>query len=530
MEEANDESYKRVLLQAFIHPDVEDDARCLGYLSTFYDNPEFGVSCALPPYGSALYLNSKRDVSRSSSQMWQITSVDGAKGEFKMIASNKPDVCLRVLAAEDCGSQPALVEDSTSYSANTIKYKTWKIVKRYDLVAKSSPPPSPSPLPPAVPAPGPVISGPTSSTSGYVSVRIESIGGDNGCAVSSILLTSIGAAVGSLPKTVEVSTEGLNTVSVQLGQRGYNSIYAVGNCNNGGRTERSNSLTVFNTVPGPPSPPPPPPKIVYAYVSDTDNDYITSCIVSGSSLTGCTNSTGTGFSSPIGIAISGSIAFVANSGDNTVTSCTIAGPLLTNCTDSGGTGFTGATGIAISGSTAFVTNKIPNTVTSCTISGSSLTGCTDSGGTGFGNPQGIAISGTTAFVTNESGSTISSCTISGSSLTGCTNSGATNVNGPVAITVSGSTALVANYAGNSVTSCTISGSTLNCSPSGGTGFNVPTGIAISGTTAFVVNYDAEYAQSTDYVSSCRISGSSLTNCVNSGATSLNVPWGIVIDA
>lgn len=55
------EMYKTVSVQAFVHPDVEGDARCLGFASTFYGSPEFKGTCALPPYGNALFLNSTQD-------------------------------------------------------------------------------------------------------------------------------------------------------------------------------------------------------------------------------------------------------------------------------------------------------------------------------------------------------------------------------------------------------------------------------------------------------------------------------------
>ena len=48
---------KKVSIQAFIDPNVEDEARCLGYLSSFYDNPKYKWTCSMPPYGDGLFLN-----------------------------------------------------------------------------------------------------------------------------------------------------------------------------------------------------------------------------------------------------------------------------------------------------------------------------------------------------------------------------------------------------------------------------------------------------------------------------------------
>ena len=254
------EDYKTISLQAFIHPDNEDDARCLGFVSTFYGISDFKGTCVIPPYGNALFLNSSRDDSKDNSELWKIRQTDGATEQFELVASNKPDVCLQTLAVEDCSDQPSLIESSAPFTESR-KYRSWKLVRRYDLSPKSSPlppPPSPPPPSPVGPAPGPVISAPSSTTSGYVTLLVQSNGGNSGCSVWSITLTSVGAAVGSLPQTVEVSASmpGLNSVgvSVPLSQAGYNSIYAVGKCTNGGGTERSNALSVFYLASSGPAP------------------------------------------------------------------------------------------------------------------------------------------------------------------------------------------------------------------------------------------------------------------------------------
>ena len=257
------EGYKTISLQAFIRPDVEDEARCLGFVSTFYGNSDF--ACDSPPYGGALFLNSSRDDSKDSSEMWKIRQVDGTAGQFEIVASNKPDACPRVMAVEGCSGQPALIENSPPYVTESTKYRSWTFVKRYDLVPKASPPPPPPPppLPPVGPAPGPVISAPTSATLAYVVVKIDNFGGDDGCSISSITLTSRGVAAGSVPQTVEVSVTlpGLssNGVQVPLTKNGYNSVYAVGTCSNGEKTDWSNELFVFYTKPGPSGEPIPSP-------------------------------------------------------------------------------------------------------------------------------------------------------------------------------------------------------------------------------------------------------------------------------
>lgn len=56
------DAYKIISLQAFIHPDVEDEARCLGFMSTFNGSSDFAFDSL--PYGSALFLNFSRDYAK----------------------------------------------------------------------------------------------------------------------------------------------------------------------------------------------------------------------------------------------------------------------------------------------------------------------------------------------------------------------------------------------------------------------------------------------------------------------------------
>ena len=538
------DEYKTISLQAFIHPDVEDEARCNGFVSTFYGNSDFKGTCVIPPYGSALFLNSSRDDSEDSAQMWTIRQADGATGGFEILASNKPDVCLRTMAVEDCSDQSSLIESSPPYFSESKKYRVWKLVRRYDLSPKSSPPPpsptpspspSPSPLSPAPPtpvgpAPGPIISAPSSTTSGTVTVLVQSNGGNNECSVSSIILTSVGAAVGSLPQTVEVSASrpGLSSVgvSVPLSQVGYNSIHAVGKCSNGGTTERSNGLSVFYAVsygvspsPPPPSPPPPPPLQLFSFpsgimisgstifVTNQGTTYVTACTISGSSLTGCTLAAN-GFSVPIGIAESGSTAFVTNYGSDSVSACSISGSTpatLTGCTATG-SGFADPQGIvtsSVGGSAAFVGNtQSTRNVIGCTVSGSpaALTSCNPTG-SGISQVRGMALDGSTMFLANDGD--LLTCTVSGSTLSSCSSTGPSGGRF-FDVAISGTTAFVLDYGNNQVLACAITAgtpATLSSScTSTGSGFAGPWGIAISGSSVFVSNlYDST-------ISGCTLNG------------------------
>lgn len=250
-----------VSVQAFIHPDVESEAKCLGFISSFYGNPEYRGTCVIPPYGNGLFLNDTQEEDYIDSEVWTVRPIDNAVGTFALIASNKPAVCLRYLGVKDCSMQAELVQKDAEESSD---YVAWKLVRRYDLAPVVSPPPPPAPAPllppvspPAPPSPqtapvsipGPTISAPSSTSSGYVDVVVNALGGNAGCSVSSIVITAIASSVGSLAETVEVSASrpGLSSegILVPLKYAGYNSINAVGKCSNGDVTERSNGLSVF---------------------------------------------------------------------------------------------------------------------------------------------------------------------------------------------------------------------------------------------------------------------------------------------
>ena len=261
----NSASKKVVSLQAFIHPDVQDEARCLGYVSTFYDNPKYQWTCSVPPYGDGLFLNGTKSegIANGNSQLWSVQPAE-KQGEFVLIAANKPSVCARALAANDCDALTTLVEYPVTGSAGPRAYTSWRLIKRYDI-SPTDPSPTPTPTPsPVVPTPlpvnpafipGPTIAAPSSTSSGSVRVTVKDVGGNERCSVRSITVTHSGNTVGSVSKTetVDVSTPGLATEGILLNLQvnGFNSIYAIGTCSGGSETtEMSNQLSVFNSVSG----------------------------------------------------------------------------------------------------------------------------------------------------------------------------------------------------------------------------------------------------------------------------------------
>jgi hypothetical protein len=259
--------YKTVSMQAFIHPDTESPARCQGFVSTFYGSSEYAGTCVIPPYGNTMFLSSEGN---TSSVLWKIRLVDPSKGEFEMIAANKPDVCPRVLAAEDCNTQPTLIENSIAFFSESKRYTSWKLVKRYDLVPviiPSPPPPPPTPSPPPSPPsppsppppqpistviPGPIISAQNATSSRFLTIIVNSTGGNTDCDVASITFTAVGRDSELLPQILEVSTsrQEMNTqgIAMPLVQYGYNDVSAIGKCSNGKTTEKSNTLSVLYTI------------------------------------------------------------------------------------------------------------------------------------------------------------------------------------------------------------------------------------------------------------------------------------------
>ena len=269
-----DEDRVDVTLQAFMHPALEDQGKCLGYVSNYYGNPEYRGSCVIPPYGNGLFINGTEDTGNDvpiNPQVLSITTApsrSAAEGAFELTAANKPDVCMRALAVEDCDLQAVLVEDPAEYFVESKKYKTWILTKRYDVVPKTSPPSPLSPPPPSPPSPPPPASSPppasipgpriepyvygqTVVTWGYVEISVKSFGGNAACSVESITFTAVNKATAASASTAAYSVDNLQRLplaTVPLAAWNEYEVYAVGTCSSGESTERSNGLSVLSVV------------------------------------------------------------------------------------------------------------------------------------------------------------------------------------------------------------------------------------------------------------------------------------------
>jgi hypothetical protein len=139
-----------VSVQAFVHPALEDQGKCLGYVSNYYGDAQYKGTCVVPPYGNGLFLSGKEDAGNKASNSPQVLTMKAAaaaEGEFVITAANKPDECARALAVEDCTNRAVLVEDPVKYFPDSKKYTTWVLIytKRYiyDVVASVPLPPAP---------------------------------------------------------------------------------------------------------------------------------------------------------------------------------------------------------------------------------------------------------------------------------------------------------------------------------------------------------------------------------------------------
>jgi len=105
--------------------------------------------------------------------------------------------------------------------------------------------------------PGPVISGPSETSSGYANIVVKEFGGGNRCSVVSITFYASSSTVGSTQQSIvfPVSQQSLVTsgVPIPMPSSGYYSVYAVGKCSSGEETRISNQLSVFSYIQGAPA-------------------------------------------------------------------------------------------------------------------------------------------------------------------------------------------------------------------------------------------------------------------------------------
>lgn len=237
-----------VSIQAFVHPNVEEEALCLGYMSTFYGMQGYTLTCDAQPYGTGVFLDGSKATGMGTEypQTWVVRR--SGDGGFEIAAASKPDGCARVLATANCSRQLLLLltEDSSAEY-----FKSWKFIKRYDIIPPSPPPPPPSPPPvaPLGPVPGPIIAAASSTTSGFVNVAVTKFPQDNRCSASSVVFEYASVTIGAIKETVEVPASLTTSTVIPMNRPGYHTIYAFVKCSSGEVSEQSNGLTVFSEIP-----------------------------------------------------------------------------------------------------------------------------------------------------------------------------------------------------------------------------------------------------------------------------------------
>lgn len=250
------------------------------------------------------------------------------------------------------------------------------------------------------------------------------------------------------------------------------------------------------------------------------------------------------FSGPAFIAINsaGTYAYVTNKISSNVSKCKISPTTgdLTICVDSGATGFTQPMGIAISGNYAYVSEFVGNKVYKCTIDATSgnFTSCVDSGALGLMNPVGIAFqNSTTAYIANNGVSlqATSKCDINAitGQLENCVpGASLVGVSKAFGIAIGGSAYsgyfVVNNLLSGSVSACGF-GSSIACSAAyvpGGTDFVNPIDIAIYGDKAYVTSSNGI----ANTITTCTISGGVFGPCSVNNIVELSNPYGIAVNS
>lgn len=266
----------------------------------------------------------------------------------------------------------------------------------------------------------------------------------------------------------------------------------------------------------------------YAYISNFGNSTVSQCTVDSSTgaLTGC-GTTGSGFSSNIGVSLSNYYSFVDNNTATTSVRCRVSSSTgaLSTCTNTG-SGLSSPQGNTLNNAYFYAVNSANSTVSKCTVSSSTgdLSSCNTTG-SGFNSPRAIVINNGFAYIANGSG-TVSKCTVDSTSgaLSSCvsTGSGFGNPNG---IVINNGFAYIANVSGSTVSKCTVDGTTglLSSCATTGSGFANPRGMNINNNFIYVTN-----SGTNNSVSTCTINTvtGALTGCgTTSGFTD---PRGIFI--
>jgi hypothetical protein len=265
---------------------------------------------------------------------------------------------------------------------------------------------------------------------------------------------------------------------------------------------------------------------VHAYVSDTGTNSVLMCSIGANGALSNCASTGSGFSSPVAIAFSGSFAFVSTSATD-VYSCAVGSDgSLSSCASAvSGLQFPG--NLAVNGSYLFIANTNAfGGPTACVLgSGGSLSLCTSTGAvTNQNQASGVTFTNGFAYIatvgdqslpgvlvcTAGSNGTLSGCTDSGSGLSNARNLVVAGNN--IYIAAGGAMHLCTTAVSGGISGCTAQSTAVGSGYSAGGGFSINNGFAYITYSGIVGQFN--YVAGVE-VCSVGVDGS-LSNCAATG--------------
>ena len=318
------------------------------------------------------------------------TSLEQCKSLFLSASPTCSDRALSLAVADDGSGLQRWVIEWTTPSPSPAKSPP-------PAVAPAAPSPSPSPTPQVatVPAPPTGVSALGAADPGswsVVSWKVPS--SDGGSSITGYMIDCISAGGMKVPQVVA----GADATSVFVKDLLLDVPYTctVTAQSNLGLSTPSHASNVFfvddfeDAVQSTPVPAPSRTLLVsgggnYGIYNMIYSCAFTETAVGGVIVSGCVDSGATLLGRPGQMYQAGSTVFVANSLASTVVACTLVGNLLQNCADTGGTGFNSPVGLAVSGGYMYVSSDDYNSeVSTCTLSGRALSSCTSSPGPSFG--------------------------------------------------------------------------------------------------------------------------------------------------
>lgn len=262
------------------------------------------------------------------------------------------------------------------------------------------------------------------------------------------------------------------------------------------------------------------------YVADYGGNSVLMCPTQSDGTLGTCQSTGSGFSAPEDVKITGNRLYVTNYLSSSVSVCTInANGTLSNCATAA-SGLTDALSIAINaaGTLAYLGSYSQPPSVCAIASNGLLSNCTSTGGIGT-ESWGLALSadGQYAYYSSPTEGTVDTCAIAvGGTLNSCTSTMPSDV--MFGLAIYGNNLYEADLGGGAVALCALNNDdSIGSCATAASGIISPIGFAFNGNVAYVSNY------SSNSISICPVNvDGTFGNCAVSTDASFNVPFGMAI--